>query len=115
MDVSSDESDTTKLVLLLDSDDLNCGEYVLIKFCTIKNAPVYYVGIIQKKYDNNDFDIKCLRKNNDRYVYPLIDDISQVGRKDIVAKLPFPVMVKHTARTSAYYNFGINLDNYNMR
>lgn len=106
------EDDNPKL--LLDSELLKENQFVLVKFDQ-KSNNVFYIGEILKVINQNDFDVKFLRKNLHKFIYPLIDDISSVKRNDIVSLLPYPTHVPGTVRTRHHFRFNVDLSNYNMR
>lgn len=81
--------------ILLDSDTIHLGDFVLVKFQTEAQV-IFYVGMIHKIYET-DFDVKYLRKHRDYFVYPLIDDISQTSREDIYAIIPEPNEIAGTS------------------
>lgn len=109
------ENDENLPNLLIDTDLINPGDFVLVKFEQPKGKPVFYMAKIERVFNIYDFDVKFLRKHNNYYVFPIIDDISQINRSDIVAKLPMPTQIPGTLRTRGYYNFNINLNEYSIR
>lgn len=116
-DIDSDMSIDSNGVMsnkLLDSDILQPGDFVLIRFSQ-KQKDILYAGQIIETYDHNDFDIKFLRKAGSKFVFPMLDDITQVSRKDIECKLPKPNESRGTTRTSGHLLFEIDLSQYNIR
>lgn len=97
--------------VLLDSDTINSGDYVMIKSKTSS----YFVGQIINCVDSQDFDCKFLRRCQNYFVFPNIEDISQVGRADIHSKLSPPTQMAGTSRMAARYVFDINLNNVIIR
>lgn len=89
---------------------------MLVKFAQKgRYSDVFYIGEVIDIYDQRDFDLKFLRKFNTRFVFPLIEDISQISRKDIICTLKKPKISPGTTRTSSFYLFEEKFDEYNMR
>lgn len=103
--------------LLCDDEVVNVNDYVLVKFSQkdIKKKDVFYIGQIQKIFETTDFDVKFLRKHHQFYVFPLIDDVSQINRSDIVCKLEQPSEIPGTVRTKSYLRFNVDEYNYYIR
>lgn len=100
-----------ELKTLLDSDPIILEDFVLVR-C---DANSFYVGQVVRVVDSNDFDIKFMRKNGNYFVYPLIEDISQILRSEIYAILPKPTHMPGTSRMSARYHINQNLNHLNIR
>lgn len=99
---------------LLDSDKLQEGDFVLVQFDQ-KPKNVFYVGKVVKVVDQNDFDIKFMRKQMSKFVFPKVNDFSKISRVDIISKLPAPIEIPGTSRVQHNYRFAVNFDLYNMR
>lgn len=110
---SSDEDNSNIPAKLLDSDQVKLNDFVLVKFETVQS--IYYVGKIVKIYDSNDFDVIFLRKNGEVFVYPLIEDKSQISRHDITAIIPNPRELAGTLRMGSRYRFDVDLSHFNIR
>ena len=101
--------------------DLNPDDFVLVKFNTGKTQ-VLYAGQIQRIYAGEDedevdssFDVKFLRRKTPKtftFVFPAVDDISDVLYEDIIGKLPKPLVHGGTARVARHLIFPVNLDCY---
>lgn len=99
----------------MDDDNLNQGDFVLVRFDQIKGKQVFFIGQIQTVFEKTDFDIKFLRRHNQYFIFPIIDDIAQINRTDIISKLPEPTEIPGTLRTKGYYRFEVDLIDYNMK
>lgn len=101
--------------LLCDDEKLKIDDYVLVKLAH-KTRFKFYVGCIQAVYGQSDFDIKFLRKKHGgSFVYPEVEDLSQIERNEIVSKLPIPVSVPGTARTAGYLSFNVDFSLYDVQ
>lgn len=99
---------------LIDSDILNEGNYVLVKF-EIKSKEIFYVGRITDK-QNTGYIVSFLKKYNKVYFCePQVEDVSFVMRTDIKMKLPEPTHPAGTSRASTMFLFNIDLSEYNVR
>lgn len=56
---------------LLDSDILKCEDFIIFKFPQ-KDYDVNFVGKIVKLTSQQEMDVKFLRKNVDKFVFPLL-------------------------------------------
>ena len=113
--MSFEESNHNCVKPLLDSDILKVEDYVLVKFVQ-KKSEIFYVGRIVTVNNQNDLDVTFLRKNKIYFVYPSIEDVSQVNRADIFGQLPPPKMVPGTSRQPLRLEFDtIDLTIFNIR
>lgn len=90
------------------------GNFVLVKFLVLKKD-IFYVGQITS-FQNEEYEIKFLRRqrNTSSFLFPTVEDISVVEKKDIAAVLPFS-STHGTARTSSVFKFNVNFANLNVR
>lgn len=88
-------------VTLIDGDIVNVGDFVLVSFQQ-KSVDVYYVGLITVVCNDTGFDVSFLRNQMDVFVYPLIEDVSQIYRKDIYCILTKPKSLAGTNGNRAF-------------
>ena len=92
--------------------DLNYrqNDYVIVKFLGRKNQIQHYIGIIQAEEHPNDYVIKFFRRMGDsnKFITPLLEDVSLVEKKDIVNLLPTPMINNR----DQYIFEGVNLSTY---
>lgn len=100
---------------LVDSDVLKIEDFVLVKFMGKSSSEIFYVGVIVQAYNFSDFGVKFLRKNGNYFVFPLIDDISQISRKDIFAIIPKPNEIAGTSRAASRFVFNTDFSKFNVR
>lgn len=93
---------------------INVHDFVLTKFST-KTSTMYYIGQVLAK-ELNQYEIKFLRRKNNSttFAFPLVDDILNIERDDIVMVLPTP-QNSGTARTASLYKFQFNFKGWNVR
>ena len=102
---------------LPDCSALNATDFVLTKFTT-KKAKVMYVGQVQSRIvdaDENTFAVKFMRREKPKsftFIFPNMEDISEVLFEDVVAKLPNPIQHGGTARVARHMIFPVNLSLY---
>lgn len=100
-----------------DRSELKIEDFVLVKFGTVKQKDVYYVGKIIGKCDDGDVEISFLRmssKVNYKFFYPIVPDISSASLSEIVALLPTPSEQGSTKRQKSLLSFSVSLENFNM-
>lgn len=101
LDVSSDEDDylTLRDDTTLESDNssnenatdtkIEKNDFVVVRFQT-KKTTKYYIGNILQK-DDDFFKVKFLRrKTENKFVFPVVDDISDVHKSEFMIVLPTP-------------------------
>ena len=120
-DSSEYESDTelTEQISEPDIDNLDTGDFVLVRFVTKKLNIIYAGQIVDKSrdVDTNDtlFEVKFLRREKPSafsFVFPQVEDISEVTLEQIVGKLPMPATQGGTARVARHFIFGVDFSNY---
>ncbi|KAJ8897007.1 hypothetical protein PR048_002353 [Dryococelus australis] len=82
-------------VSLIDSNQIEIGDFLMVKFTDTKDNAVFYVGQVQVK-GNEEYEVKYLREKGNKFVFPDVDDISVVPRQDIFSKLPRPKEMRGT-------------------
>ncbi|XP_030767968.1 uncharacterized protein LOC115891598 [Sitophilus oryzae] len=108
------ESDCDEFTKLLDDETISCDDFVLVRFPT-KKTVVYYVGQVIELAEYGEFVIKYLRHSQNRFHFPFVDDISNVARCDIEAKLPKPTTVAGNARLASFLKFNVNFSSFNLK
>ncbi|KAJ8876487.1 hypothetical protein PR048_020932 [Dryococelus australis] len=66
-------------VPLIDSDEIETGDFLMIKFTDTKYNTVFYLGKVQVK-GNEEYEVKYLREKGNKFVFPDVDDISAAPR-----------------------------------
>ena len=120
-DESDDEPEQTHLedMELPNANVLNKNYFVLIKFAT-KNTVVgiMYVGqILGRTEDTGEstFEVKLMRREKPKsftFIYPIVEDISEVSFEDVVGKLPNPIRHGGTARVARHMVLPVDLSYY---
>lgn len=109
---------TTKILkiskLISNSENIFVGNFALVKFLASKKE-IFYVGQITSLQDE-EYEIKFLRRkrNTNSFLFPTVEDISVVQKKDIAAVLPSSSS-HGIARTSSVFKFNVNFSNINVR
>lgn len=113
-DVNSKSSDDLEEFEPISSDEFEVGKFVLVQF-TGKTAVIHYIGCIQKIHPSSLL-IKFLRRkgNSHSFVYPDVEDMSDVDFADVVAKLDAPAQAG-TARSSSIYTFNYNFSTLTVK
>lgn len=113
-DSSDEENYWEDIKLISEGDTVTVGNFVLVKFFVSK-LEIFYIGQILSLQDE-EYEVKFLRRRggSNCFVFPNVDDISTIGRKDIAAVLPFSVS-RGTARTTSVYKFNANFSSLNIR
>lgn len=105
------DSDTTK-------DPIE-GDHVLVKLVPENSAQArYYVGKVVEKCDDETFEVTFYRqsvKAPGKFTKPVVEDITNVDREEIMMCLPEPVVGGGTQRMAAILHFPINLDSYHCQ
>jgi len=99
---------------LPDPTVLNPNDFVLIKFVTNKTK-VIYIGQIQNRIDETTFEVKYLRRekpNSFTFIFPSVDDISDISFEDVAGKLPSPIQHGGTARVARHLVFPVDFSCY---
>lgn len=110
-DVDGTAAKRNEPMSLLDDYCVKEGDYALIKCDT--NA--YFAGKILTVVSSSDFDCTFMRKTTNCFVFPLIEDISQISRSEIFAILPQPRQMAGTSSMASRFIFDIDLKNLNVR
>ena len=72
------------------------NDFVLTKFAT-KKTTVMYVGQVQNRIEDTDettFEVKFLWREKPKsftFIFPNVEDISDVSFEEVVGKLPSPI------------------------
>ncbi|KAG5872324.1 hypothetical protein JTB14_037572 [Gonioctena quinquepunctata] len=82
LDFSADDDELNEL---LDDEKISRDDYLLVKFAT-KKISSHYVGKVIDVMENGEFEVTFLKKCIKGFVYPEVEDISYIERKDIVSK-----------------------------
>ena len=112
VDDDDDESDyehehTLEDIELPDANSLKENDFVLIKFAT-KNTVVMYVGQVLSRTvysDETIFEVKFMRREKPKsitFIFPIVEDISEVSFENVVGKLQNPVQHGGTARVARH-------------
>lgn len=98
------------------SENIEIGDFLLIKF-EKKKTVLYYVAKVISKYNTTDYQVSYLRKRpgNCTFTFPMVEDKASVVFSDVVLQLPKPIYSKGTTRATSVYNFSIDLSGYNVR
>lgn len=114
MDSDQEEINYNKPDQLIDNDKIECGDYLLVKFCTKKRI-LFYIGIVTKECNNQEYSVSYLRKYKNGFHFPQTEDVSIIQRSDIVSKLPKPISAPGTSRTAAILRFDVNFFGYDIQ
>lgn len=99
---------------LLDDEKMLKDDYVLVKFVT-KKLILHYVGKVIEVLENEEFEVRFLKKCTQGFIFPQVADISSVERKDVVSKLTKPTTTPGTSRMASYIQFNISFFCYNAQ
>ncbi|KAJ8942921.1 hypothetical protein NQ314_009896 [Rhamnusium bicolor] len=102
--------------LLCDDEELNLKDFVLVQFCT-KKTKLHYIGCIQRIINRDELEINFLRRKDNKenaFIFPVIQDVSEVSRSDVIMKLPNPIPVGTTSRQSGCISFSVNFSSLNI-
>lgn len=115
IDESSDDEIMDEMNMISEQDTISPDDFVLVKFLVAKKMEIYYVGKVISLQDK-DYEVKFLRRKGDSnsFLFPDVDDIAIIERKDVVALLPFSAS-QGTSRTSNVYRFNLNFSGFNIR
>lgn len=94
----------------INKKDITYDDWVLVQYRVPKGFK-HFVGQVQD-VDNdiaNCFQIKFLRRCKEHFVWPQTDDIDVVLLKDIVTRLPNPVLTRRGA-----LRFSVKFAGYNI-
>lgn len=108
-----DEREKNKPKLLGEQDILSEGNFVLVKF-NRKKKSIYFIEKIRIVYSRNNFNISFMRKKTENFLFPQLEDISEIPRQEIVALILQSEEMPGTSRTSNYFNFNVDLSDYNV-
>ncbi|XP_041371560.1 uncharacterized protein LOC121385091 [Gigantopelta aegis] len=96
------------------SERLKKDDFALVRFQTEKNREIHYTGEVQEIIiveDDVEYEIMFMRRSSKRsyiFNFPIIDDVSDIEAKDIVAVLPEPV-----EQGGRYLRFQVDLSPFN--
>jgi len=76
------------------AEHVTFANWVLVQFAGKKSSK-YIVGQIVEDTDLVDVKVKFLKKSRQVFLWPNVEDISDIPRKDIVRKLAEPQCDKH--------------------
>ncbi|XP_060075659.1 uncharacterized protein LOC132555320 [Ylistrum balloti] len=114
-----DESAEEEEIVPPDADSLVPEDFVIVQFLTKKTKVIYIGQIIGCNGDIDDigektFNIKFMRRNSSSYkfVFPTVDDISDIAFTDIIGKLPQPLQHGGTARVARHLIFPVDFYAY---
>ena len=113
-EVNSDSGDDLEDFEPITSDEFKVGMFVLIQFPG-KAAVIHYIGCIQKIHPTSLL-IKFLRRkgNSHNFVYPDVEDVSEVDFADVLAKLEAPSQTG-TARCASIFTFNYNFSSLTVK
>lgn len=92
------------------------NDYLLVRF-NLKKTTKYYIGVVQS-VNCDSIHVKFLRKQRDAtatkgntnyFVFPLVEDVAEIGKEDIEMTLPAPRIDKRN-----HYFFNIDLEKFLM-
>ncbi|KAG5870961.1 hypothetical protein JTB14_029293 [Gonioctena quinquepunctata] len=101
LDYSADDDGLNEL---LDDEKILRDDYLLVKFATKKRS-LHYVGKVIDVMENGEFEVTFSKKCIKGFVYPEVEDISYIERKDIVPK---PMTTPGTSRMASFLQFNVN-------
>jgi hypothetical protein len=97
------------------------GDFVLVQF-KIKDKHekiVYFIGrVLKNKDENGDIQVTFYRKHTkmiDKFILPIVPDLSMVPENDVKMILPSPVEQGKTKRQTALLSFSIGFNNIDVR
>ncbi|KAG5864957.1 hypothetical protein JTB14_018719 [Gonioctena quinquepunctata] len=111
LDHSADDDELNEL---LDDEKILRDDYILVKFATKKRS-LHYVGKVIDVMKNGEFEVTFKKKCIKGFVYPGVEDISYIERKDIVSKLPKPMTTPGTSRMATFLQFNVNFVGYDVK
>lgn len=92
--------------------DLKISGYVLVRFATKKQIK-FYVGQV-KEILEDEIVVLFLRRKNDKFVFPTVEDKASVDKSDITVILSDPLITGATARTNSAFKFNFDFSTYNV-
>lgn len=108
------ESFQDELVNFNQLDDIKINSFILIKFCTKKSEKYYVAQVTNIHSQEEEFTVSYLRNKKNKFVFPLVPDISTVSKDDIELVLPDPSNTGGTIRMANSFSFHIDLSGYNI-
>lgn len=96
-------------------DNLKVGDYIMTRFKANKKE-IFYVGQITA-IEEKCCEVSFLRKSEkvkNKFIFPNVNDVSEVDKADIAFKLPDP-RVTGTKRQQGLLQFDVNFSNLNIR
>ena len=100
-------------------DDLNPDDFVLVRL-NIKKTHVLYAGRIKQTYaaeddDETSFGVQFLRRKTPKtftFLFPAVNDMSEVLYEGIIGRLPKPLVHGGTARVARHLIFPVDFQCY---
>lgn len=104
-----------KIQKLLDNDNFAQGDYILVNFGG--KISLFYVGQIIEVKNDISFTVSFLRKSaeTETFTEPYKKDVSIVLRSDIEAKLPKPLHLPGTSRSTTKFIFNLDFGGLKIR
>lgn len=87
------------------------GAWVLVEFSSKRDKKHFVGQIIEMNKEEDEYVVKYLRKSGLHFAWPEKEDISLVGRNDIIAILPEPA----PGRRGGKVIFKIKFDTFNVQ
>ena len=111
---SDDISDECNDIEEFDDENLDKGDFVLVRF-PLKTKMIHYIGQILS-INNETLEVKFLRRKglSNTFKFPDVEDISNVDKDDILSKLSTP-LTSGTARTALCFKFPYNFSNLTVK
>lgn len=105
-DSSSSESSSNES----EERNLQQNDFVIVKFITENNScEVFYIGQILSIKSGGQYSVKFLRRRGitNIFFYPMVDDIQDVGEKDILKNVKMFIPSNNNQRLRNCYSFNI--------
>ncbi len=109
------QSDSEDRDMSLKRDDLQQGDYVVVRYRQ-KSGPKYYIGkFLQDLTESNTFEITLLIRQSVKtsthwFMFPDKKDIDDVDFVDSVCKLPTPTYLGGTKRAAKQFKLDYDLN-----
>ncbi|KAL1489839.1 hypothetical protein ABEB36_013771 [Hypothenemus hampei] len=97
---------------VININDINVGDYILVKFCTKKKL-LHYVALVEN-IEQDEYDVSYLRRKGDKFIFPSIAEKYSVPKEDVIMKLSAPTFHGGTARISQQLVFAIEFQKFNL-
>lgn len=99
----SDEED-----LCVDKTNIRMNSWVLVSYTT-KKVVKHFIGQVKAVLENQEFQIKFVRKFKNNFIWPQVDDTDVIKVDNIITSLPDPTLTRRGS-----FNFSINFAGYNI-